>query len=255
MTGTAVVDREAETPLATTSETLPIIAHKGGLELIDAEWKLNSGRIVKFRLVNDNGPILIHPFMQFVRRRGNRVGTRFMVAMTRVGDDEVFFQGEVMLAGGGNPLGQGMWVRFWLDEDADTHPFSGCAGRHGNDPGDLFEAVFVELDDDDFPINQEKRERIERSVTQTHPLTKWTATRDSDKLFHQWLSETAKFPDGEYRSPEWWRTPGKDFVARWIRWMCNIGSRADFKHDQRACEVCHDRIRRPYSEWRSTAED
>ena len=58
-----------------------------------------------------------------------------------------------------------------------------------------------------------------------------------------------------YRSPEWWRTPGRDYVARWIRWVCNIGSRADFKHDQRACEVCHDRIRRPYSEWRSTEED
>lgn len=255
MTGTAIAEQEAEQASTTHSETLPIVAHKGGLELIDAEWKLNSGRIVKFRLVSNNGPLIVHPFMQFVRRRGNRVGTRFMVAMTRVGDDEVFFQGEMMLAGGGNPLGQGMWVKFWIDEDADTHPFAGCTGRHGNDPGDLFEAVFVELDDDDQPINQEKRERVERSVTQTHPLTKWTAARDTDKLFHQYLSETVKFPGGEYRSPEWWRTPGKDYVARWIRWMCQIGSRADFKHDQRACEVCHDRIRRPYSEWRSTSED
>ena len=55
MIGTAV-SAEVETPSTTTSN-LPIIAHKGGLELIDAEWRLNSGRTVKFRLVSDNGPI------------------------------------------------------------------------------------------------------------------------------------------------------------------------------------------------------
>lgn len=271
MTDTQVAGPEAETTSTKSSngdnqtpesalesrhvDTLPIIAHQGGLELIDAEWKLHSGRTVKFRLVSDNGPLVVHPFMQFVRRRGNRVGTRFMAAITRVGADEVFFQGEVMLAGGGNPLGQGMWVRFWLDEEADSHPFSGCAGRQRNEPGDLFMAAFVELDSDDEPINQEKRARIEKAngAKKGGPLCKWAATKGHDNLFLQWLSEAIKMPDKKYRPVSWWEQD--DRVARWIRWVCDVESRADLDNNAQAAENFHDRIRRPYSEWRSTAED
>lgn len=252
MTDTAVAKAD-ETTSTTSSENLPIIAHKGGLELIDAEWRLNSGRTVKFRLVSDNGPLVVHPFMQFVRRRGNRVGTRFMVAMTRVGEETTFFQGEVMLMGGGNPLGQGMWVKFWLDDDADSHPFAGCAGRHGSDPGDMFEAAFVELDDDDRPINQTKRDRVEKGRRRQGGLCRWAAARSHDKLFLQYLSENITMPDGKSRPVSWWEE--EDHVARWIRWVCQVESRADLDRNQRAAEQFHERIRRPYSEWRSTSED
>jgi hypothetical protein len=34
-------------------ETLPIIAYKGGFELLDAKWDLSSGRTVKFRLMEE----------------------------------------------------------------------------------------------------------------------------------------------------------------------------------------------------------
>lgn len=52
-------------------ETLPIIAYKGGFELLDAKWDLNHGRTVKFRLMEEPGrPILMHPFAAFTRRRG-----------------------------------------------------------------------------------------------------------------------------------------------------------------------------------------
>ncbi len=255
MTDIAVVDQEIETTSTISSKTLPIIAHKGGLELIDAEWKLNSGRTVKFRLVSDNGPLLIHPFLSFVRRRGNRVGSRFMVAITRVGDDQIFFQGEMMLAGGGNPLGQGMWVRFWLDEEASSHPFAGCAGRRGDDPGDMFEAAFVELDDDDRPINQEKRDRVERHKKPNNPLCRWAASRSHDKLFLHYLAENIQLPNKKTRSVKWWDSPGEERVARYIRWVCQIESRSDLDKNPKAAELFHERIRRPYSEWRGTSED
>lgn len=251
MTGTVVVAPDESA--STTASNLPIIAHKGGLELLDAEWKLNTGRTVKFRLVSDNGPMIVHPFLAFVRRRGNRVGSRFMVAATRVGDETVFFQGEMMLAGGGNPLGQGMWVRFWLDDEADSHPFAGCAGRHGDEPGDLFEAAFVELDDDDQPINQKKRDRVEKHKRRQGGLCRWAATRSNDKLFLQYLSENITMPDSKSRPVSWWQR--KDHVARWIRWTCQIESRADLDTNAKAAEHFHERIRRPYSEWRSTTED
>ena len=273
MTDTQAEDPEVETPSTTNSNgdnqtpesalesrhagTLPIIAHQGGLELIDAKWELNSGRTVKFRLVgSDETPMIVHPFAEFVRRRGNRVGTRFMAAITRVGEDEVFYQGELMLAGGGNPLGQGMWVRFWMDEEATSHPFSGCAGRQRNEPGDLFMAAFVELDSDDEPINQEKRARIEKAngAPKGGPLCKWAATKGHDKLFHQWLSECVPTKKG-LRPISWWTEPGEDRVAWWVRWICGVESRADLDNNAQAADKFHDRIRRPYSEWRSTAED
>jgi hypothetical protein len=255
MTGTAVEPRP-ETSSTSPSDNLPIIAHRGGLELIDAKWELNSGRTVKFRLVaTDDAPMLLHPFAEFVRRRGNRVGTRFHVAMSRVGDEHVYYQGEVMLAGGGNPLGQGMWVRFWMDDEADSHPFSGCAGRRRDEPGDMFMAAFVELDSDDEPINQEKRARVERANggKKGGPLCRWAAQRSHDKLFLQYVSEQVLLPDRKLRPVEWWER--KDHVARWIRWMCGVESRADLDNNAKAGEIFHERIRRPYSEWRSTTED
>jgi hypothetical protein len=256
MTDTQVAGQEVETTSTTPSKTLPIIAHRGGLELLDAKWELNSGRTVKFRLVSsDETPMILHPFAQFVRRRGHRVGTRFYVAITRVGDEQVFYQGELMLAGGGNPLGQGMWVRFWMDEEATSHPFSGCAGRRGNDPGDLFEAAFVELDDDDEPINQEKRARLERAngAPKGGAMCRWAAMRGHDGLFLQWLSEEMPLPDKKLRPVAWWAR--EDHVARWIRWLCGVESRADLDNNAKAGEIFHERIRRPYSEWRSTSED
>ena len=129
---------------------LPIVAHKGMVELIDASWNLTKGRTVKFRLVDDaDKPIIVHPFTQFVRRRGNRPGTRFNATFVRYGMEDIFYQGELMLMSGGNPLGQGMWVSFWLDADGSDHPFAGCTGRGSDHPGDMFAVAFVELDDDD----------------------------------------------------------------------------------------------------------
>ena len=87
---------------------LPIIAYKGGFELLDAKWDLLSGRTVKFRLMEEPAkPILMHPFASFIRRRGGRVGTRFQMVMTLIGEDEPMFNGEVMLMSGGPPLGTG----------------------------------------------------------------------------------------------------------------------------------------------------
>jgi hypothetical protein len=37
--------------------------------------------------------------------------------------------------------------------------------------------------------------------------------------------------------------------------VCQIESRADLDRNAKAAEMFHDRIRRPYSEWRSTTED
>ena len=235
------------------ASTLPIVAHQGMMELLDAKWELNSGRTVKLRIVdNPEAPLIVNPFTQFVRRRGNRVGTRFEAAFVRYGEGRPFFKGEMMLAGGGQPLGQGMWVKFWLDDEADHHPFAGCAGRKGDHPGDLFGVVMVELDDDDVVIDQAKRRRVEGK--QGGALARYSALLCTNELFLQYLSEKMGVGDPiTYRPAEWWAS--EDHAARWIRWACGVESRAELDNNAKAAEIFHERIRRPYSEWRSTSED
>lgn len=223
------------------------------VELIDAKWELHSGRTVKFRIVDDpSAPLIVNPFAQFVRRRGNHVGTRFNAAFVRYGEGSPYWQGELMLAGGGHPLGQGMWVRFWLDEEDSNHPFSGCMGRKGDHAGDLFACVFVELDDDDRAINQSKRARVEK-YGRGGTLARYSALLTTNEVFLQYLSEKVLMPDGKSRPVEWWEQ--EDHVARWIRWTCMIESRAELDNSPKAEELFHERIRRPYSEWRGTSED
>jgi len=235
--------------------TLPIVAHQGMMELIDARWELHSGRTVKFRIVdNPETPMLVNPFTQFVRRRGNRVGTRFNAAFVRYGEGTSFFSGELMLAGGGQPLGQGMWVKFWLDEEETEHPFAGCMGRKGDQPGDLFAVVMVELDDDDQAIDQKKRARLENQKHKGAGLSRYAALLCHHDLFLQYLSEKVTFgKPAVARTAEWWGE--KDHAARWMRWVCTIESRAELDHNPQASQIFHARIRRPYSEWRGTSED
>jgi hypothetical protein len=77
--------------------------------------------------------------------------------------------------------------------------------------------------------------------------------RSHDNLFLQYLSEEMPLPDKKLRPVTWWAR--EDHVARWIRWFCGVESRADLDNNAKAGEIFHERIRRPYSEWRSTSED
>lgn len=234
---------------------LALVAYKGTVELLDAAWDLRTGRTVRFRLVpDDEKPFDRHPFADHVYRRGNRVGTRFKSAFVRIGDEQPFFSGEMMLAGGGNPLGAGMWVKFWLDEEPDRHPFSGCAGRKGDAPGDLFAAVFVEIDDDDEAINQQKRGRVERVGRRQQSLAQYAALLCTNSLFLQWLSETVRVGSGSNLVPaDWWAR--EDHAARWMRYVCNIESRADLDRNPEAAQRFHDLVRRPYADWSNMRED
>ena len=239
---------------------LPIVAHKGMVELIDASWNLTKGRTVKFRLVDDAAaPLIVHPFTQFVRRRGNRPGTRFNATFVRYGMEDVFYQGEIMLMSGGNPLGQGMWVSFWLDAEGGDHPFAGCTGRGSDHPGDMFAVVFVELDDDDEPINQEKRRRLEAvRGNRGGALARLAGQWCSNEQFLQYLSEKVQIPKTTKEQPtsrpvDWWRQD--DRAARWIRWMCGIESRADLDHNAKAAETFHEKIRLPFMDWKNHSED
>lgn len=243
----------AATTIEPARTKLPIIAYTGGFELLDAKWDLNAGRTVKFRLMEEPGkPILMHPFLSFTRRRGGRVGTRFQMVMTVIGKDEPMFNGELMLMSGGQPLGQGFWVSFWLDEESHHHPFAGYRGRKGDRPGDMFSAAFVELDDDDTAIDQDKRAKVEDAHARAgQKLSQYCYLLCHNEMFILYLEERALVND-KARSIHWWAKD--DRVARWVRWRCEIESRAELDTNKKAATIFHEQIREPYADWRNVHE-
>lgn len=242
----------AQTPDPSPSNQL-VPAHQGTLELLDARWDLTSGRTAKFRIVQNGHPLITHPFAPFVQRRGNRVGTRFQAAFIRTGDSNPWWRGETMLAGGGNPLQSGMWVKFWFPDDDVDHPFVGCSARTQKLPGDLFDCVFVEVADDESLIDEKQRKLAEQGQRGEQRLAQYAALLGTNELFLQWISETVLMPDGKPREVAWWRT--EDHVARWVRWICKIDSRAELDRNAEAAERFHKNVREPYSNWRHMRED
>ena len=231
---------------------LPVVAHQGMLELLDASWGLTDGRQVKFRLVEGPGELGVHPFKHFTRRRGGRVGTRFHVVFVHVDSEKQFDTMEVMLAGGGEPLGQGQWVKFWLDDESSNHPFAGYRGRGKDKPGDIFGAAFVEVADDDEPVDQEKRARLEHGTRRKQHLSQFAALLSTNQNFLQYLTEKAEV-EGILRPAQWWEAD--DHVARWIRWVCQISSRSELDTNEKAARIFHEKVRKPFNDWYGVSGD
>lgn len=211
---------------------------QGEVELLEASWDLNNGRTVKLRIIPERHSSA-HPFEGFVRNRGGRVGARFFATFKAVDLDTAVFESEVMLAGGGNVLGQGSWVKFWLDDLPHGHPFGGYHGRSKERPGTMFMMVLVELADDDTPKADEQPANRKR-------LSQSAALMCMDTFFHQWLSETVQVR-GRRLSPQQWAAD--DMAARWMRWTLEIESRSELDRDERAANRFHTEIRIPFRNW------
>jgi hypothetical protein len=244
---------------------LPVVAHQGCVELLDASWDLFNGRQVKMRLVEDPGDTSVHPFKKFVQRRGGRVGTRFTAQFVLVANDTVKIGPiEMQLAGGGEPLGKGQWVKFWIDNEPKNHPFAGFKGRHLEEPGDIFAGVFVELDDDDTPIDQQKRSRLEhaRDPKAKHELSRLAARLCTNPMFMQFLSEKVQIQHKDKdtgtitmvsKPAEWWTT--EEHAVRWMRYVTGVQSRAEYDYDPKAAKKFHELVRRPYMNWHEVHGD
>lgn len=244
---------------------LPVVAHQGCVELLDASWDLFNGRQVKLRLVEEPGDTSIHPFKKFVQRRGGRVGTRFTATFVLVANDTVRIGPiEIQLAGGGEPLGKGQWVKFWLDNENANHPFAGFKGRQGEEPGDIFGSVFVELDEDDTAIDQQKRSRLEhaRNPKAKHELSRLAARLCTTPMFLQFLSEKVEIQHKDkdtgaismVTAPvDWWEKD--EHAARWMRYVTGVQSRAEYDYNPAAAKKFHDMVRRPYANWHEVHGD
>lgn len=139
-----------------------LIAWQGEVEVLNATWSLDQGRMVEFRLCGEAFN-RVHPFKIYQQRRGGRVGTRFTAAFARITSGEHLNTFDLMLASWKDGSTNGQSVVFWIDDEPDMHPFAGCERRKNGTPGDMFALVLVELQDDDTPINQAHREAFHGS--------------------------------------------------------------------------------------------
>lgn len=63
------------------------------------------------------------------------------------------YQGEVQLAGWSETHTGGCKVTLWLPSSEDLEPFKSLTARKGNTAGHRFMAAFVEIGDDEQPVN------------------------------------------------------------------------------------------------------
>lgn len=220
-----------------------IVAHEGDFELLDAKWDLNSGRTVELRILEQPGEDKVHPFKQFQKRRNGRVGTRFHAVITHSVTAALIVNGEVQLAAWAEGSDKGQSVKFWLDEEASLHPFAGFRGKRGQTVGEIFVGVFIELDDDNSPINQGQRARVEgESKGGKLASLAWLMSHKNER-FIQFLKEKAARPP--WLSGEW----EERTAELWIKYVCKIESFKDLDRMPDKADVFHSHIRRPFAKF------
>lgn len=133
-------------------------AWTGELVLLEAKWTDKDGHTVKFKLAtpNEERP---NPFKVFTKRKSGRAGTLFYASLAVVDGlkTDEGYSGNVMLAGWADTSTQGYTVTFWVEPpDTGLHPFQGYTRGVSS-----FMTGLVELDDDEQPIDQVKRAKVE----------------------------------------------------------------------------------------------
>lgn len=246
------------------------IAWAGELELKEAKWTDKDGHLVKLRLVtpNEDRP---NPFKAFTKRRGKRAGTRFIASLSHVQGsqtDAIAYNGEFMLAGWGDTSTDGYTVTFWCEPpESGIHAFQGYTrGR------DTFMAALVELDENDMPVSQTKRDRVEAATgsgqAEGGEQAESAPADDAHRADELATKGTGPNPRGARKlsqyvamlcqNPEFWEwinteTDGgvvnTEQAADWLRKALGIESRRELDENEHKAHGYHEYIRKPFVEW------
>ena len=263
-----------------------IIAFQGTVELLNASWDLENGRMVEFRICGEAYG-RVHPFKKYQQRRGGRVGSRFTAAFGRCTTGELLMQCEVMLAAWKDSSSVGQSVKFWLDNEVAMHPFCGCERRKNGTPGDVFSLVLVELNDDDTPVNQEQRDGFSGSGTDPGVSVGVHDGEPAQEGAPQGGAEDRPASGGNHAPPkrstpigknpprqrrfsssvhllvtsalyvQWLQETKPTLVKQWTpelarqytKKVIKVESFSDLDRDSAAVKRFHDEIRRPYERW------
>lgn len=215
-----------------------LVAWQGTMELMNANWSLGSGQTVELRIAersDEEGP---HPFRQFQRRRGGKMGQRFHAVFVPEGAEQAIYDSEVMLAGW-SESDRGRMLKLWLDEHGGQHPFSGLNARTAKEPGQLFGAVFVLITDDGQAVDQEVEDRLggkrRKLSSDAHLIV-------TGPLFAQFLSERYELP-ARLRAQGW----TADIAKRFVKHRLGIESLSDLDRNEAAATRFHEEFRKPFA--------
>jgi hypothetical protein len=168
-----------------------------------------------------------------------------------ISNGEVVYHGGLWLAGWGDGNEKGMWVRFWIDEEPDRHPFAAFKRRCADSPiGSIFAMVLVALDDEGKPINPHIEHLAGAVVSprkgRTH--SQWAHLIITGPRFCQYLREKEReFTPQIIQQHGGW-TP--ELARRWVvRYMLKSDSLTCIDHDPEKLKLWHEKIRIPFSRW------
>jgi hypothetical protein len=213
------------------------IAYSADVELHEAKWTDKDGSTVTFKLPMAGMEGQRNPFEKWTKRRKGHAGTRFMMACQHVKGMVPVYADEVMLTGWNDSQTTGHTVKFWLVSDTLGHPFEGF--ERGKD---RFAISLVELDDDQEPIDQEMRDKVESSRKRSSERLSYAAAMMcKNEGFWTYINETQNGPV---------QVGGENGARIWLCMMCNIDSRAqlDDPEESLAIEAFHD-IRHKFLDW------
>lgn len=220
-----------------------IIAWRGSVELSNASWSLDSGRLCEFRLIEQPGDGPTHPFAEYQKRRNGRLGQRFQAAIVPEGSDIPAYAGETMLCAWKNDH-EGKSVKFWLDEEADRHPLAGYTRRTKTAPGSLFAAVFVVINDDGSPVDRQQEEQAKEP--KKRKLSAQAHLMITSTLFCNYLRERCEYTKTLHKQGRDW-TP--DTARAYVKWLIGVSSLSDIDWSKPAEAKFHELVRKPFSRY------
>lgn len=216
--------------------------------MLNAQWSLDSGRTVELRIVEQPGVDRVNPFKQYTRRRAGHVGQLFAAAICEVGFERLVYGSDLMLAGWGDTSDKGQWVRFWLDEEADRHPFAGFRRRAGKELGQFFMLALVLLDTDGQPIDPHAVAITEAAAAPKKGRTFAQSAHlmITGNLFVQYLREKSDWTGKLRKKGQEW-TP--ELARRYVKYVLGIESLSDLDRFPEKVALFHREIREPFSKW------
>jgi len=167
------------------------VAWAGELVFAAATESDRAGRTVRFTIVRsteEQGQA--HPFSKHTLQRKGFAGTRFAMSLSPIDPGKEHLIEVLLLGWTDSP--RGATVSFLLPPDGPVHPFLGCTRPAKGATATRWMACFVELSDDDLPVNQVQRAKVEKPKAKQR-LSNVAALMIKNPVFWQFLTATTGF--------------------------------------------------------------
>lgn len=219
------------------------LAYAASVSMHEAKWTDKEGSTVTFKLPMTESEDQRNPFHAFTKRRKGRAGTRFMLVCVDVKLNQEIYSDEVMLCGWNDSQSNGHTVKFWLATDTMGHPFEGFERNEA----DRFYISMVEIDDDNKPINQKMRDRVEsQGKTSSERVSYVAAMLCKNEGFWTYVTEIDPYAQKEGLDAA---DLGEDGARTFLCNTLGIKSRAELDKSELLAQQFHEQIRRPFLVW------